>query len=127
MVRIANVELPTKARVVIALQKIYGVGNTSAKKICKEANIELSKKLFSLGEDELAKLRSIIDNQFTVEGDLRKEVALNIKRKKDIKCYQGIRHLKKLPARGQNTRCNARTRKGKAVAIAGKKKSSAKK
>jgi small subunit ribosomal protein S13 len=127
MVRIANVELPTKSRVVIALQKIYGIGNTAAHKVCKDASIDLAKKLNSLEEDQLAKLRTIIDNHFIVEGDLRKEVALNIKRKKDIKCYQGMRHLKKLPVRGQNTRCNARTRKGKAVAIAGKKKSTSKK
>ena len=127
MVRIANVELRNKSRTVIALQNIFGINNTNAHKICKVSDIDLNRKINDLTEDEISKIRSVIDADFKVEGDLRKEIAMNIKKKRDIKCYQGIRHMRKLPVRGQNTKCNARTRKGKSIAIAGKKKASSKK
>ncbi|QEK39503.1 30S ribosomal protein S13 [Candidatus Sneabacter namystus] len=127
MARIANVNIPHKKRVIIALTYVYGIGSTFASKICAEANIPLAKRVHELSEDELSRLRQLIESQYKVEGELRREVSMNIKKKKDIKCYQGLRHLRKLPVRGQNTKSNARTWKGRAVAIAGKKKASAKK
>jgi small subunit ribosomal protein S13 len=120
--RIANVNIPANKRLVISLTYIYGIGDNAAEKICKAAGVDISKRVRDLTDQELIKLRTIIEKDFTVEGDLRREVQLNIKKKMDIKCYQGIRHMRKLPVRGQNTHSNARTRKGKAVAIAGKKK-----
>jgi small subunit ribosomal protein S13 len=120
--RIANVNIPANKRLVISLTYIYGIGDNAAEKICKAAGVDVSKRVRDLTDQELIKLRTIIEKDFTVEGDLRREVQLNIKKKMDIKCYQGIRHMRKLPVRGQNTHSNARTRKGKAVAIAGKKK-----
>jgi small subunit ribosomal protein S13 len=120
--RIANVNIPANKRLVISLTYIYGIGSTAAVKICNAAGVDASKRVKDLTDQELIKLRGIIEKDFTVEGDLRREVQLNIKKKMDIKCYQGIRHMRKLPVRGQNTHSNARTRKGKAVAIAGKKK-----
>lgn len=122
MSRIAGVNIPTNKRIVISLTYIYGVGLTISKKICQEAKLSEDKKVKDLTEEELVRLRDIIEAKYQVEGDLRREVNLNIKHKKDIRCYQGLRHIKKLPVRGQNTNSNARTRKGKAVAIAGKKK-----
>ncbi|MCC2646045.1 MAG: rpsM [Rickettsiaceae bacterium] len=122
MARIANVNIPANKRLVISLTYIYGIGDNAAEKICKAAGVDVSKRVRDLTDQELIKLRTIIEKDFTVEGDLRREVQLNIKKKMDIKCYQGIRHMRKLPVRGQNTHSNARTRKGKAVAIAGKKK-----
>ena len=111
----------------IALQYIYGIGDHYADKICKELNIEKSKRVNSLTDDEVLKIRELIDEKFTVEGDLRREISLNIKRLRDLGTYRGTRHRKKLPVRGQRTSSNARTRKGKAIAIAGKKLTMAKK
>ena len=122
MARIANVNIPPNKRLVISLSYIYGIGSTAAAKICKEANISESKRVKDLTDQELVTLRNVIETKYKVEGDLRREVDLNIKKKKDIRCYEGIRHIRKLPVRGQNTHSNARTRKGKAIAIAGKKK-----
>jgi len=120
--RIAGVNIPPNKRLVISLTYIYGVGLTSAQKICKSAKLSESKRVKDLDDQELVTLRAEIEKNFQVEGDLRREVSLNIKKKKDIRTYQGLRHIRKLPVRGQNTHSNARTRKGKAVAIAGKKK-----
>ena len=127
MARISGVNLPLNKQVNIALQYIYGIGNHYADKICKELNIEKSKRVNSLTDSEVLKIREFIDEKFTVEGDLRREISLNIKRLRDLGTYRGTRHRKKLPARGQRTSSNARTRKGKAVAIAGKKLTMAKK
>ena len=121
MARISGVNLPLNKQVIIALQYIYGIGNHYAAKICKDLKIENSKRVKSLTDDEVLKIRELIDGKYTVEGDLRREVSLNIKRLRDLGTYRGTRHRKKLPVRGQRTRCNARTRKGKAIAIAGKK------
>lgn len=122
MARIASVNIPMNKRLVIGLTYIYGIGSTSAEKICKSVGIDVNKKVKDLTDKELVGLRSLIEAEYQVEGDLRREVSLNIKTKKDIRCYEGLRHIRKLPVRGQNTHSNARTRKGKAVAIAGKKK-----
>lgn len=122
MARISNVNVPTNKRVMIGLTYIYGIGRSSAQKICQEVQVSVNKKVKDLSNQELVALRSIIESKYKVEGDLRREVNLNIKKKKDIRCYEGLRHIRKLPVRGQNTQSNARTRKGKAIAIAGKKK-----
>lgn len=122
MARIAGVNIPPNKRLVISLTYIYGVGLTSSQKICKSAKLSESKRVKDLTDQELVTLRTEIEKSYRVEGDLRREVSLNIKKKKDMRTYQGLRHIKKLPVRGQNTHSNARTRKGKAVAIAGKKK-----
>lgn len=122
MARIANVNIPSNKRLVVSLTYIYGVGISTAMKICATANISESKRVKDITDDELIALRRIIEQDCVVEGDLRRDVSLNIKKKKDIRCYQGMRHIRKLPVRGQNTHSNARTRKGKAVAIPGKKK-----
>jgi len=119
--RIAGVDLPKRKRMLIALTYIYGIGRTTSKKILDDASIDLSKSSDDLTEDDIAKLRESIDKHAKVEGDLRREINMNIKRLVDLGCYRGIRHRKKLPTRGQRTKSNARTRKGKAVAIAGKK------
>ena len=121
MARIAGVDLPRNKRMEVALTYIYGIGTPSARKILAEAQIELSKKSDALSEAEVAKVREIIDRVHRVEGDLRREVSLNIKRLVDLSCYRGTRHRKGLPVHGQRTHSNARTRKGPAVAIAGKK------
>jgi small subunit ribosomal protein S13 len=120
--RIAGVNIPDNKRVEIALTYIYGIGRVKASEICNEASIEISKRVNQLTERDIAKLRDIIDKGFVVEGDLRREVSMNIKVLTDIGCYRGLRHRKKLPVRGQRTHTNARTRKGRAKAIAGKKK-----
>jgi len=120
--RIAGVNIPPNKRLVISLTYIYGVGLTSSQKICKSSNLSESMRVKDLNDQELITLRTEIEKNFQVEGDLRREVSLNIKKKKDIRTYQGLRHIRKLPVRGQNTHSNARTRKGKAFAIAGKKK-----
>ncbi|ABV73777.1 30S ribosomal protein S13 [Rickettsia canadensis str. McKiel] len=120
--RIASVNVPDNKRLVVSLTYIYGLGPTMAAEICSKAKISKDKKVKELTDQELISLRNIIESEYKVEGDLRREVTLNIKKKKDIRCYQGLRHIRKLPVRGQNTHSNARTRKGKAVAIAGKKK-----
>ncbi len=127
MARVANVNIPQRKRVVIALTYIYGIGLHSSQEICERVGLDQSRRVDSLTEDELINLRKFIETDCKIEGDLRREVSLNIKLKKDIKCYQGLRHSNKLPVRGQNTHSNARTWKGKATAIAGKKKASAKK
>lgn len=121
MARISGVDIPRDKRVVIALTYIYGIGKPTAIEILKKANISEDKRVKDLTEEELASIRSQV-SEVKVEGDLRREVALNIKRLMEIGCYRGIRHRKGLPVRGQNTKCNARTRKGKAKTVAGKKK-----
>ena len=121
MARISGVNLPLNKQVHIALTYIYGIGDYNAQKICKQLNIEKSKRVNNLTEDEILKIREFIDSKHTVEGDLRRNISLNIKRLRDLGTYRGTRHRKKLPVRGQRTSSNARTRKGKAVAIAGKK------
>ena len=122
MARISGVNIPTNKRVTIALTYIFGIGPKIADVICSSAKIEKSKRVNQLSEDEITKIRELIDKDYTVEGDLRRQVAMNIKRLTDLGCYKGLRHRRKLPVRGQRTHTNARTRKGKAVAIAGKKK-----
>ncbi len=122
MARISGVNIPTNKKVNIALTYIYGIGNKLALDICKDASIDISKRVHELNEDEVNKIRDLIDKDYSVEGDLRRKVSLDIKRLNDLGCYRGLRHRKKLPVRGQRTHTNARTRKGKAVAIAGKKK-----
>ncbi|MCC8399894.1 MAG: 30S ribosomal protein S13 [Rickettsia endosymbiont of Culicoides impunctatus] len=122
MARIAGVNIPANKRLVVSLTYIYGLGFSAAEKICQKTGISESKRVKELTDQELIILRNIIEKEYRVEGDLRREVTLNIKKKKDIRSYQGLRHIRKLPVRGQNTHSNARTRKGKAVAIAGKKK-----
>ncbi len=121
MARIAGVNIPANKRVLIALRYIYGIGPFNAKNICEQAGIPAAKRVNQLSDDEVIKLREIIDKDYDVEGDLRREVSMNIKRLVDLGCYRGLRHRKRLPVRGQRTHTNARTRKGKAVAIAGKK------
>lgn len=122
-VRVAGVNIPENKRVEIALTYIYGIGSTRAREICEEARIALSKRVHQLNEGEVAKIRNIIEKKFVTEGDLRREVSMNIKQLVDMGCYRGVRHRKKLPVRGQRTHTNARTRKGKSTGpIAGKKK-----
>lgn len=122
MARIAGVNIPTNKKLFIALTYIYGVGEHRANEICKAAGLSPDVRVSSLDETQVIKIREVIEaSSFVVEGDLRREVAMDIKLLKDIKCYRGLRHIKKLPTRGQRTHTNARTRKGKAIAIAGKK------
>jgi len=121
MARISGINLPLNKQVFIALQYIYGIGDCYAEKICKELNIDKAKRVNNLSEDEILKVRELIDKNYKVEGDLRRDISLNIKRLRDLGTYRGTRHRKKLPVRGQRTHSNARTRKGKAIAIAGKK------
>tara|TARA_B100001939_G_scaffold348128_1_gene372984 strand:+ start:10209 stop:10577 length:369 start_codon:yes stop_codon:yes gene_type:complete len=120
--RIAGVNIPTAKRVEIALTYIHGIGRTTAKAICEKLGIKPETRVNELSDAEVIKIRETIDNDYVVEGDLRREVAMDIKRLTDLGCYRGLRHRKKLPVRGQRTSTNARTRKGKAVPIAGKKK-----
>ncbi|MCH4022123.1 MAG: 30S ribosomal protein S13 [Acetobacter sp.] len=122
MARIAGVNVPTNKRVVIGLQYIYGIGASKAQQICSKLEIPEARRVNELSDDEIAKIRETIDADYRVEGDLRREVAMNIKRLMDLGCYRGLRHRRGLPVHGQRTHTNARTRKGKAVAIAGKKK-----
>ena len=121
MARIAGVNIPQNKIVQVVLTYIHGIGQKFSKQICKQLDIPKSKRVNELTDDQILKIREYIDKNFTVEGDLRRELSLNIKRLIDLACYRGSRHRKKLPVRGQRTRCNARTRKGKAIAIAGKK------
>ncbi len=121
MARIAGVNIPQNKLVHIGLTYIYGIGNKFSNEICKSLEIPKSKRVNQLTDDQILKIREYIDQKFTVEGDLRRENSLSIKRLIDLATYRGSRHRKKLPVRGQRTRCNARTRKGKAIAIAGKK------
>ena len=121
MARIAGVNVPTNKIVEVGLTYIYGIGNKFSQQICTALNIPKSKRVNELTDEQILKIREYIDQNFTVEGDLRRETSLNIKRLIDLASYRGSRHRKKLPVRGQRTRCNARTRKGKSIAIAGKK------
>ena len=121
MARIAGVNIPQNKLVHIGLTYIYGIGNKFSNEICKSLEIPKSRRVNELTDDQILKIREYIDQKFTVEGDLRRENSLSIKRLIDLATYRGSRHRKKLPVRGQRTRCNARTRKGKAIAIAGKK------
>lgn len=121
MARIAGVDLPNKATK-IALTYIYGIGKTSAVQICEKAGVDPNAHINKLSADEIANLRKLIENEYKVEGRLRSEVNLNIKRLMDIGCYRGLRHRKGLPVRGQKTKTNARTRKGRKKTVAGKKK-----
>jgi small subunit ribosomal protein S13 len=125
--RIAGVDLPKNKRSVIGLTYIYGIGSTIAAEILDKAGVDHNKKINDLNDDEVAKIRSIMTSDYKVEGALRSEVQMNIKRLMDIGCYRGIRHRRGLPAHGQRTRTNARTRKGKRKTVAGKKKVAAKK
>ena len=122
MARIAGVNIPTGKRAVIALTYIHGIGDTTARKICEACGISDHRRVSELSDDEVARMRDMIDNSYTVEGELRRDVAMNIKRLMDLGCYRGLRHRRQLPVRGQRTHTNARTRKGPAKAIAGKKK-----
>ena len=122
MARIAGVDLPREKRVEIGLTYIFGIGVPSANKILKETGINPDTRVKDLTEEEVGKLRDVIDAQYQVEGDLRRETALNIKRLQEIGCYRGVRHRKGLPVRGQRTKTNAKTRKGKGRTIANKKK-----
>ena len=122
MARIAGVNIPTAKRVVIALTYIHGIGQDSAAKICQNIGIPAEQRVNDLTDDELVRIRETIDQEFQVEGDLRREVAMNVKRLMDLGCYRGRRHRRGLPVRGQRTHTNARTRKGPAKAIAGKKR-----
>ena len=122
MARIAGVNLPTNKRVVIALTYIHGIGNTKAQEITNKLSIAAERRIPDLSDQEVLQIREAIDADHTVEGDLRRQTAMNIKRLMDLACYRGLRHRKGLPVRGQRTHTNARTRKGKAKPIAGKKK-----
>ena len=121
MARIAGVNIPQNKLVHVGLTYIYGIGNKFSDQICNALEIQKSTRVNQLTDDQILKIREYIDKNFRVEGDLRRENSLSIKRLIDLACYRGSRHRKKLPVRGQRTRCNARTRKGKAIAIAGKK------
>ena len=122
MARIAGVDLPRDKRIEIGLTYVYGIGRSRANSVLESLDIDYDTKVRDLSDQEVLRIRQYIDGNFTVEGDLRREVAQNIKRKIEIGCYQGLRHRRGLPVRGQRTHTNARTRKGKRVAIAGKKK-----
>lgn len=121
MARIAGVNIPTGKPLFASLQYIYGIGPIKAREICAKAQIDEGKRVFSLDEREVLTIREIIDRDYTVEGDLRREVSMNIKRLMDLGSYRGVRHRKKLPVRGQRTHTNARTRRGRAQPIKGKK------
>ena len=125
--RIAGIDLPKNERVEISLTRIFGIGRTVSKKILQETGIDLNKKSKDLTDEEGLKIRTVIDRDLKVEGDLRREISMNIKRLQDIGSYRGLRHRKGLPVRGQRTRTNSRTRKGKRKTVAGKKKAIAKK
>ena len=122
MARVAGVDLPKNKRVEVALTYLFGVGRSTARKICDEAGFESSLRTDALTDEQVARLRGIIDGKYKVEGDLRREVGLAIKRLMDLGCYRGVRHRKGLPVRGQSTRQNARTRKGPKKTVANKKK-----
>jgi len=120
--RIAGVNIPTQKRVLVGLTYIHGIGRTKAEEICSKVGIPSERRVNQLTDDEVVRIREVIDRDYQVEGDLRREVAMNIKRLMDLGCYRGLRHRKGLPVRGQRTHTNARTRKGPARPIAGKKK-----
>ena len=121
MARIAGVNIPTNKRVEVALTYIHGIGDTFAKEICEKVSIPAERRVSQLSESEISQIREVIDRDYVIEGDLRREVAMNIKRLMDLGCYRGLRHRRGLPVRGQRTHTNARTRKGPANPIAGKK------
>jgi small subunit ribosomal protein S13 len=127
MARIAGVDLPREKRVAVSLTYIYGIGRNSSRQILTAANIDPNTRVRDLAEVEVARLREIIDRNYRVEGDLRREIAMNIKRLQEIGCYRGIRHRKNLPVRGQRTRTNARQKRGARKTVAGKRRSRAKK
>ena len=127
MARIAGVDIPRDKHIQISLRYVYGIGPTMARKICDNSRVNPATKVRDLTEEELARLREVIDRDHKVEGDLRREINLNIKRLIEIGCYRGLRHRRGLPVRGQRTRTNARTRKGPRKTVAGKRKSVAKK
>jgi small subunit ribosomal protein S13 len=127
MARIAGVDLPRDKRVEISLTYIYGIGRTSSRQILQKAEVSPDTRVRDLAEAEVARLREVIDRNYRVEGDLRREVAMNIKRLQEIGCYRGIRHRKNLPVRGQRTRTNARQKRGSRRTVAGKRRSRAKK
>ncbi len=122
MARIAGIDLPRNKRIEVALTYIYGIGRSTSQEILKKAGVDFNTRSDDLTESEVAKIRSIIDSEYTVEGDLRRDVQMNIKRLMDLGCYRGLRHRKGLPVRGQKTKTNARTRKGPRKTVAGKKK-----
>ena len=122
MARIAGVNIPTQKRVLIGLTYIHGIGRSKATEICQKVGIPAERRVNQLTDDEVVRIREVIDRDYQVEGDLRREVAMNIKRLMDLGCYRGLRHRKGLPVHGQRTHTNARTRKGPARPIAGKKK-----
>ncbi len=122
MARIAGVNIPTNKRVIIALQYIHGIGQKNAKDIMDKVHIPVERRVSQLSDQEVLQIREVIDRDYMVEGDLRREVAMNVKRLMDLGCYRGLRHRKGLPVRGQRTHTNARTRKGPAKTIAGKKR-----
>ncbi len=122
MARISGVNIPTNKKIQVALTYIFGIGPKIANDICKEASVDTSKRVNELNDNEVTKIREIVESNYSVEGDLRRKISVDIKRLTDLGCYRGLRHRKKLPVRGQRTHTNARTRKGKAIAIAGKKK-----
>jgi small subunit ribosomal protein S13 len=121
VVRLAGINIPTQKRLIVGLTYIYGIGLETAKKIMNTLGIDLKTRVNEISDSEASQIREIIDRDFKVEGDLRREVSMNIKRLMDLACYRGLRHRKGLPVRGQRTHTNARTRKGKAIPIAGKK------
>ena len=122
MARIAGVNIPTNKRVAISLTYIFGIGPTKAQEICQKASVSEASRVNQLAEGEVTRLREIIDGEYRVEGDLRRDVAMNIKRLMDLGCYRGLRHRRGLPVRGQRTHTNARMRKGRARPVAGKRK-----
>ena len=121
MARIAGVNIPTQKRIEVALTYIYGIGRTSAKEICNRVQVPPERRVHELTDEEVAQIRNAVDGDYQVEGDLRRELSMNIKRLMDLGCYRGLRHRRGLPVHGQRTHTNARTRKGPAKAIAGKK------
>lgn len=127
MARIAGIDLPKQKKAYIGLTYIYGIGEATSRVILKKANVDSEKRISDLTEQEVAQIRAIMTSEFKVEGALRSEVQMNIKRLMDIGCYRGLRHRRSLPARGQRTRTNSRTRKGKRKTVAGKKKTPTKK
>ncbi|REC54944.1 30S ribosomal protein S13 [Rhodosalinus sediminis] len=122
MARIAGVNIPTNKRIPIALTYIHGIGHSTAQSICEAVSVDENRRVNELSDADLVAIREYIDQNYTVEGDLRREVQMNVKRLMDLGCYRGLRHRRKLPVRGQRTHTNARTRKGPAKPIAGKKK-----
>lgn len=122
MARIAGVDLPRNKKMGIALTYIYGIGNHTSLEVLAQANVDPQKRADDLGEDEVARIRDVLETQYKVEGDLRREISMNIKRLMDLGCYRGLRHRRGLPVRGQRTHTNARTRKGPRKAVTGKKR-----